>query len=154
MLSVTPDAMLSCVLTEKTLQVAKGLFVRVEKTVPLDKITDMGLVQGPIMRHFGLETLSVETAGQSSQGSLLKLTGIVETRRFRDTVLRQRDEAVASLAREGRPTDDGSHRPPHSPGSPGATSGGPTFRAPSAPGRRAPAAGRSSAARRRRSRRR
>ena len=95
-----------CVLTENTLQVRKGLFVRVEKTIPLDKITDLSLVQGPIMRHFGLETLSVETAGQSSPGALVKLTGIVETRRFRDPVLRRRDEVVAALPEEGRPSAD------------------------------------------------
>ena len=98
---------MSCVLTDKALKVGKGMLVREQKTVPLDKITDMGLVQGPIMRHFGLEALSVETAGQSSQGSLLKLIGIVDTRKFRDAVLRQRDVAVAALADEVRPSTAG-----------------------------------------------
>ena len=41
--------------------------------------------------------LSVETAGQSSQGALLKLTGIVDGRGFRDAVLAQRDAVVATL---------------------------------------------------------
>ncbi len=89
-----------CVLTEKSLAVGKGILFRVEKTVPLDKITDVGLAQGPLMRHFGLETLTVETAGQSSQGALLKLIGVVETRRFRDAVLRQRDAVAAARAEE------------------------------------------------------
>ena len=40
---------LECVLTDKDLKVNKGLFVRVEKTIPLEKITDLGMVQGPIM---------------------------------------------------------------------------------------------------------
>lgn len=88
---------MSCDLTSKALKFGKGMFVRVEKTVPLDKITDLGLVQGPIMRKLDLETLSVETAGQSSAGSLLKLTGIVDTRSFRDAVLAQRDRLVATL---------------------------------------------------------
>ena len=48
-----------CVLTERTLQVAKGALNRVEKTVPLDQITDLGLVQGPVMRFMGLEAISV-----------------------------------------------------------------------------------------------
>jgi len=94
---------MSCVLTDRALKFGKGMLVRVEKTVPLDKITDMGLVQGPIMRHFGIETLSVETAGQSSEGSLLKLTGITDARKFRDAVLRQRDVTVAATAGDAHP---------------------------------------------------
>jgi putative membrane protein len=85
-----------CTLTNRSLKVAKGILVRVEKTVPLDRITDLGLVQGPIMRLFDIEALSVETAGQSSQGSLIQLAGIKEGRRFRDAVLKQRDLVVGS----------------------------------------------------------
>lgn len=84
-------------LTPKSLEVAKGMFVRVEKTVPLDKITDVGLVHGPIMRHFDLQALSVETAGQSSAGALVKLVGIEDTEGFRAAVLAQRDKVVRAL---------------------------------------------------------
>ena len=86
-----------CRLTPKTLEVARGMFVRTEKTIPLDKITDLGLVHGPIMRHYGLQALSVETAGQSSPGALVKLVGIVDTEEFRAAVLAQRDRVAASL---------------------------------------------------------
>lgn len=86
-----------CRLTPKTLEVAKGMFVRVEKTVPLDKITDVGLVHGPVMRHFGLQALSVETAGQSSAGALVKLIGIEDTEGFRAAVLAQRDKVAKSM---------------------------------------------------------
>jgi putative membrane protein len=86
-----------CRLTPRTLEVAKGWFVRVEKTIPLDKITDLGLVHGPIMRHMGLQALSVETAGQSSQGALVKLIGIVDAEDFREAVLDQRDRVVEEL---------------------------------------------------------
>ncbi|TWU67561.1 PH domain-containing protein [Crateriforma conspicua] len=81
----------SCELTDRSLKVGKGILVRTEKTVPLDRITDLGLVQGPIMRMLDIEALSVETAGQSSQGSLVQLTGIKNGRAFRDAVLEQRD---------------------------------------------------------------
>ena len=84
------DAM-ECTLTDKALKIGKGLFVRVEKTVPLDKITDIGMVQGPIMRAFDLHTLTFETAGQSSEGALVSLTGIEDAKGFREEVLRQRD---------------------------------------------------------------
>ena len=73
------------------------MFVRVEKTVPLDKITDLSLVHGPLMRLFDLQAISVETAGQSSEGALVKLLGIVNTEQFREAVLAQRDRVVASL---------------------------------------------------------
>lgn len=96
---------LKCTLTDRTLQVYRGIFVRVEKTVPLDKITDLGYVQGPLMRYFGVAKLSVETAGQSTAtgSSLIKLTGIVGARSFRDEVLRQRDRGAASTAESSVP---------------------------------------------------
>ena len=90
---------MSCVLTDKALKVKKGIFVRVEKTIPLEKITDMGMVQGPILRYFDLHTLTVETAGQSGQGSLVSLTGIVDAPSFREAVLTQRDLLAASASR-------------------------------------------------------
>jgi len=82
---------MSCVLTDKALEVKKGIFVRVEKTIPLGKITDMGMVQGPIMRYLGLHKLTVETAGKSAEGALVSLTGIKDVKSFREAVLRQRD---------------------------------------------------------------
>ncbi|MEM1444692.1 MAG: PH domain-containing protein [Planctomycetota bacterium] len=97
---------LSCELTDRSLKFGKGIWTRVEKTVPLEKITDLGMVQGPIMRQFGLHTLSVETAGQSSPtgGSLLRLTGIEDTIGFREAVLEQRDRlALEGVGRDAKP---------------------------------------------------
>jgi putative membrane protein len=86
-------ARIQCVLTEKDLKVKKGIFVRVEKTIPLEKITDLGMVQGPIMRHFGIHQLTVETAGQSGTGGpLVSLTGVNDVEDFREAVLQQRDQ--------------------------------------------------------------
>ncbi len=83
---------MKCVLTQRSLKFSKGVLVRVEKTIPLEKITDLGMVQGPIMRAFGLHAMTVETAGQSSgPGALVTLTGVVDPMTFRDAVLKQRD---------------------------------------------------------------
>ena len=90
---------MECVLTDRTLKVKKGILVRIEKTIPLEKITDMGMIQGPIMRHFGLHRLSVETAGQSGQGALVALTGIKDAEQFRELVLNQRDKMTGSSSR-------------------------------------------------------
>ena len=44
---------MKCVLTDRSLKVeGGGIFVRFEKTVPLDKITDLGLSQGPLDASF------------------------------------------------------------------------------------------------------
>lgn len=93
---------LSCVLTERNLKVSKGIFVRQEKTVPLEKITDLGLIQGPIMRRLDLESLSVETAGGTTAGALVSMVGIVNTREFREAVLRQRDR-MANVSESAAP---------------------------------------------------
>jgi len=95
---------MSCELTNKSLKVRKGLWVRTEKTIPLDKITDMGMVQGPIMRWLDIERLSVETAGQSGTGALVSMAGIEHAKDFREAVLNQRDE-LTSRSRS-RSTDE------------------------------------------------
>ena len=89
------DAM-ECELTDRSLRVKKGVFNKLEKTVPLDKITDLAHYQGPIMRMMGLEGLRLETAGQSSGpgGSLVSLVGVKDARGFRDRVLDQRDKVT------------------------------------------------------------
>ena len=93
-----------CTLTNRAVHVKKGLFIKVKKTIPLEKITDVGSVQGPIMRKFDLHALSFETAGQSSGttgGALVKLIGIKDSEAFRDVVLNTRDmaaEATGTIA--------------------------------------------------------
>lgn len=88
---------MECTLTPKALKVKKGLLVRVEKTIPLEKITDMALIQGPIMRALDIERLTVETAGQSGAGALVSLTGVVLAQDFREAVLAQRDKMADRL---------------------------------------------------------
>lgn len=85
-----------CVLTPKALKFRKGILTRVEKTIPLDKITDLGFRQGPLMRMFGVESLAIETAGQSGAGALVQMQGIKDARNFRDAVLAQRDNIASA----------------------------------------------------------
>jgi len=83
--------------------------------VPLEKITDLGQHQGPIMRHLNLQGLSVETAGQSGPGSLVRLVGIEDTDGFRDAVLDQRDALMgrgqAAVAPPVAVADSGADQP-------------------------------------------
>lgn len=84
-----------CALTERTLIVEKGILNRIETSIPLDKVTDLGLRQGPIMRYLDLHALRVETAGGSGPtGALITLVGIRDGRAFRDAVLEQRDRVT------------------------------------------------------------
>ncbi len=104
-------ANMSCDLTEQTLNIKKGIWNKTESTIPLEKITDLQLFQGPIMRYFGIHGFKVETAGQSSPtgGALVNLIGIVDTKEFRQAVLDQRDRTnagatpVAAIAQPAAP---------------------------------------------------
>ena len=92
---------LACQLTETELIVRKGVWFRQEKTIPLEKITDMAMHEGPIQRAFGFCALKVETAGSSApQGAAdAGLVGIIDPEKFRDAVLDQRDALSASGGR-------------------------------------------------------
>ncbi|UYV13236.1 MAG: PH domain-containing protein [Phycisphaera sp.] len=100
-------ARMSCTLTERTLEIRKGLINRVESTIPLEKITDLQMIQGPIMRAMGLHGFKVETAGQSSGpgGHLVSLIGIVDAPAFREAVLDQRDAQAEGRGRAGKAGD-------------------------------------------------
>jgi putative membrane protein len=82
---------MSAELFERKLVVKRGIWFRVEKSIPLEKITDVGLTQGPLMRLFKLYRLDFETAGQTSQGALVSMLGIVDAMEFRESILFQKD---------------------------------------------------------------
>jgi len=88
-------AAMSATITERKLVVKRGIFNKEEKSIPLEKITDVALIQGPLMRMFNLHRLSFETAGQSSDGALVSLIGIDEAIHFRETILSQKDKATS-----------------------------------------------------------
>lgn len=83
---------MSAELYERKLVVKRGVLTKVEKSIPLEKITDVGMVQGPLMRVFGLYRLDFETAGQSGVGALVSMLGIEHAAEFRETILSQKDK--------------------------------------------------------------
>jgi len=97
---------LECQLTARALHLRKGLMFRTERTIPLDKIQDLSLHTGPVLRALGLTTIHIETAGQSQQGTAdLKLLGVVDAESFRDAVIAQRDRVtLLGPAAEAAPT--------------------------------------------------
>lgn len=90
---------LSVRLTTRSLKIDKGWLNRLEKTVPLDKITDLAIYQGPIMRALGLWGIRVETAGQGTGGTGgAAVVGVKDCRAFRDRVLAERDRVVGEAS--------------------------------------------------------
>ena len=84
-------------LTAQALEIRKGVFFRTESTIPLNRITDLRLHDDPLMRHYGLRGLKVETAGQGgTTGSEGNLVGIIDAVEFRNAVLLQRQRESAA----------------------------------------------------------
>jgi putative membrane protein len=103
---------LEIVLTRRDLKVRRGILNVEEKSIPLEKVTDLALYQGPLMRLFDLKGMKVETAGQSSGGALVSVVGIRDVDDFRDAVLNQRDRVSDqddddSTRQAARPTESG-----------------------------------------------
>lgn len=91
-------AALRCDLTERSVIVGKGLVFRRELTIPLDKIQDISIREGPLLSAFGLLQLRIETAGQSNAAtgkSDADLIGLIDARQVRDRILVQRDALTA-----------------------------------------------------------
>lgn len=89
---------ISARVTTQAVVIRKRVFFRKEATIPLNRITDVRLHDGPLMRHYGLRGVAIETAGQSgssarSEGNLI---GVIESEKFRDAVLAQRQKVMGS----------------------------------------------------------
>ncbi len=87
---------LVCNLTEKQLQFKKGIFWRVEKTIPLENIQDLSFIETPLLRWFNLRFIKIETAGSSNPqgGGDMRLVGIEDAEAFKDRVLAQRERLM------------------------------------------------------------
>ena len=95
---------LSACVTHNSVEIKKGVYFRKEITIPLSRITDVRLHDGPLMRFYGIRGLRVETAGQAGQyaGTEGDLVGVVDPVEFRDAILRQRELLVEGGEAAGR----------------------------------------------------
>lgn len=84
-----------------TLRVDQGVFFLKRKAIPLDRVTDIVLVQGPLMRALGIWALQVQTAGTGQVQAEAVLYGLKDPETVRDELLRERDRAVAVDRRSG-----------------------------------------------------
>ena len=78
------------------LLVSDGVFTKVRKTIPLDKVTDIGLTQSIIERWFSLWRVSVQTASSGQAAPEAVLLGLADPKEFRRGVLAQRERWLES----------------------------------------------------------
>jgi len=71
-----------------TLRVDGGVFFLFRKSIPLERITDVALVQGPILRFFNIWALSIQTAGSPHPEAALY--GVREPEKVRELILARR----------------------------------------------------------------
>ena len=89
-------------LDDRSLRVEQGLLFRSRKTIPLDKITDLELVQGPLLRALDMWKIKVQTASTGSQMPEATLIGVINPDQVREEILAIRGEYLKSHAALGR----------------------------------------------------
>ena len=83
---------MSGALTDRSINMRMGGIFKKQQNIPLDKLTDVSIHEGPILNAFGVVRMQFETAGAAP----FILTGVRNSGEFRDLVLKQRDSLVAS----------------------------------------------------------
>jgi membrane protein YdbS with pleckstrin-like domain len=75
------------VLREDEMNWRRGVWFRKTGIVPYNRITNLDLRQGPVMRWLGISTLSIQTAGYSGQAiPEIKIEGIEHAEELREFV--------------------------------------------------------------------
>lgn len=77
-----------------TLRINQGIVVRKSKSIPLDRVSDIELVQGPLMRMCGIWSLRIQTAGSTQQSPEGTIWGARHPESVRDTIVKIRDQAA------------------------------------------------------------
>ena len=95
---------LSCSLTDRSLNIRTGWLFKKQQNIPLDKLTDVSIHEGPILNAFGVVRMHFETAGSAP----FILTGVKGGPEFRDLVLKQRDSLSSQpvMAAQNSQSDD------------------------------------------------
>jgi membrane protein YdbS with pleckstrin-like domain len=94
-LTVQQAAALQYRLEGTTLRVDSGVYFLKRKAIPLDRVTDVVLVQGPLMRYLGLWAINIQTAGTGQQVAEAVLYGVDRPDEVRDLLVSARDAAAA-----------------------------------------------------------
>lgn len=83
----------------------RGVWFRRTGIVPYNRITNLDLVQGPVMRYLGISSLAIQTAGYSGQAvPEIRIEAIEKAEELR--------EVIRSRVRKSARSDDGTGNPP------------------------------------------
>lgn len=69
--------------TDSELVIERGLLNRTRRSIPLERIQDVGIEQGPLSRIFGLAEVRVETGGGEKDEAVLDSVTLSEAARLR-----------------------------------------------------------------------
>ena len=89
---------LACALTDRSINIRMGWLFKKQQNIPLDKLTDVSIHEGPILNALGVVKMTFETAGSTP----FSLTGVKDGPKFRDMVLKQRDSLTTSPGISGQ----------------------------------------------------
>ena len=81
-----------------TVRADGGVFFLFRKSIPLERITDVALVQGPLLRYFGIWAMRIQTAG--SVQCEATLYGVRNPEEVRELILSQRQRIYGEKAAE------------------------------------------------------
>jgi membrane protein YdbS with pleckstrin-like domain len=79
-----------------TLRADGGVFFLFRKSIPLERITDIALVQGPLLRFFDIWAMRIQTAGSAQCEATLY--GVCEPEKIRELILSQRQRIYGEKA--------------------------------------------------------
>jgi len=79
-----------------TLRVDGGVLFLFRKSIPLERITDVALVQGPVLRFFGIWAMRIQTAGSPQAEAVLY--GVKDCENVRKQILSQRHKVYNEKA--------------------------------------------------------
>ena len=83
---------MSAALTDRSVNMRMGWVFKKQQNIPLDKLTDVSIHEGPVLNAFGVVRMQFETAGAAP----FILTGVKNSEKFRDLVLEQRDSLISN----------------------------------------------------------
>ena len=74
------------------IKIKRGIWFKMEKSIPFDKITDFRLVEGPLMRKYNIKGIQIQTAGSNMIEGII--TGAKDIDALKEKLLNLRDESV------------------------------------------------------------
>ncbi len=85
-------------LTDRYLSACYGIFWKVCRTTPLEKITNLDVRQGPLAWVFHLGDIWIQTASTGSGEPEVKLIGLADAKRIHDLILERCDITKRGVA--------------------------------------------------------